>query len=133
MTATAHHLQHTTAPVVTDNTKILSENRVIKQFHHKPNKFILIFLQFNYLMIKIYIKFLLNQRLLSLLINCLHDTNTHTFGILFNTMKMVMTSMTTTIMKIKYHYRQKIYKDALSLSINVKCIQINTYTKNLTF
>lgn len=24
-TATAHHLQHTTAPVVTDNTKMLSE------------------------------------------------------------------------------------------------------------
>lgn len=41
--------------------------------------------------------------------------------------------MTTTIMKIKYYYRQKNYKDALSLSINVKCIQINTYTKNLTF
>lgn len=35
MTATAHHLQHTTAPVVTDNTKILSENKVVKQFHHK--------------------------------------------------------------------------------------------------
>lgn len=68
MTATAHQLQHTTAPVVTDNTKILSENKIIKQFHHKP-KFILIFLQlFND---KNLHKTYLNQRLFSLLINVL--------------------------------------------------------------
>jgi len=28
VTATAHQLQHTTAPVVTDNTKILSEQKI---------------------------------------------------------------------------------------------------------